>query len=187
MEVFNRIVALRTLRIPTSVLRLASLFVVVVTAGCSLLPDTRVGSAAPTNGGCIVSGGTNSGSVRQDCTTQVLPRIKSPYLSNLQTFYAQGAELLRTASNGNLTDEQIDAVDVARVQWVNTTYAWISTHITTAAAEKFVKLEPTALSESPAGTHKEGEQKKFSNTIITLSNWTNNLDTLMRSDEMYPQ
>ncbi|MBV9571932.1 MAG: hypothetical protein JO056_11895 [Alphaproteobacteria bacterium] len=132
------------------------------------------------------SGGVNAnniGTVNQS----VLPKIKSPFLPYLQDQWADGAALYRVLKNSSLTDEQIDQQVHLTMVWVNSTASWIQQHMTRAAAEKFVLVRGTSMSWILTGAHKPGEAEKWSNTLNALENWLDNLDALMRSDEMYPQ
>jgi len=153
--------------------------------GCtSSASDNMTGQTAPTVGQCVVSGGTNSGAVTQNC--QTAPKLKSPYLAILQEKWADGAEVLR-ALQGATTDEQIDAAIPKANNWAKETVTWIAQHMTRAAAEKFVQIRGHALSWNLDGDHKAGEVAKRSNAINVVGDWLDNLDALMRSDEMYPQ
>jgi hypothetical protein len=117
----------------------------------------------------------------------VAPKIKSPYLADLQNYYAIGGRILRSAQPADLTDAQIDGTSRAADAWATTVYQWLQQRVTPAAAERFAKIGGPTYSWDIVGSHVAGEGDKRNRTLNALHQWLDNLDALMRSDEMYPQ
>jgi hypothetical protein len=85
-------------------------------------------------------------------------------------------------------DQDIQKLAEVSANWANSSFTWISTHITPAAAEKFVQLLPSSLSFTLPGTKLDSSHANmYSNWRLAMPQYVENLDALMRSDEMYPQ
>lgn len=160
-------------------LSLLSVTVLAAVAACSTPEPGSVSSQGQ-------SGGVTANTV-ETVNQTVAPKIKSPYLAKLQSFYADGARILRSAQATDVTDAQINLNTAAAENWANLVYQWLNQNVTPAAAERFVKRGGLSYTWTLTGTHADGEQARRDSTINAMSNWLDNLDSLMRSDEMYPQ
>ncbi len=135
------------------------------------------------------SGGVTANSVGTVNQT-VAPVINGPYLKTLQDKYFHGAQFDRQwqSLSADVTDKDIDGLGDKSAAWVAETYAWIFKNITPAAAERFVRLEPTSISFTiTAGQYSEKSRKTYSFWRISFPQYLDNLDALMRYNAMYPQ
>jgi len=152
--------------------------------GCTPAAQTPPGQASSSNqtGGIVVG---SAGTVNQT----IAPRIPSPYLDQLQKFYAEGAKFRATLWSPDMTDDQIDRADNEGGIWLEKTRSWIEQHITPAAAEKFMRWHVVmGMGDYPLnGTHKPEYAKKRTGIMILIDERLDNLDELMKSPEMYPQ
>jgi hypothetical protein len=186
MGKLNRTV-IRLLRGHRSVLLGAAIGVL---SGCSTpSADNKTGQNGQTVGQCVVSGGSNSGAVTQNCEVPP-PRMNSPYRARLQDMYYQGGLIARQwqAFPQNVTDKYIDDLSDKAADWANGTYNWIAKNITPAAAEKFALIVPSIGTYSVQGVKiSQDSQQKIDNWTKRMPQYMQNLDALMRSDEMFPQ
>jgi len=134
------------------------------------------------------SGGVTANSVGTVNQT-VAPKVKSPYLNYLQQQWAAGAEIEATMKSGDKTDEEIEHDIQEGNTWAQQTAIWIGTHMTRAAMDKFLRTRGHSDSwiMQTQHPHKFGELEKWSRALNALEDMLDNLDALMRSDEMYPQ
>jgi hypothetical protein len=126
---------------------------------------------------------------RIDTLNQNFDRSRpSPYLKDLQQFYAEGGKLARgwMLMPPDLKDEDILGHNKRSTDWVNSAYVWISQHVTVAAAERFVILTPSALTFTLPGAHSAEVETMYSNWRWLMPQYLANLNDLMKSDEMYP-
>jgi hypothetical protein len=160
---------------------------------CAALPAIALPVGAqpvpPTSAPTISSQGQTGGVVANSVgvVQNINPRVKSPYLSQFQQFYAKGGEISRYLLNSSIDDAGIDRGCEAAENWINAIFNWTRVNVTPAAGERLIVRTGLSYTWSLSGEHAPGEKEKRDNCLNAMTTWLDNLDALMRSDAMYPQ